>query len=58
MGAHASQLSKEERWTVVYHVQKLQGIELGNETVDSTVVAEPVVADVIIEDAHVTPPTH
>ena len=25
MGSHASQLSKEERWKVVYHVQALQG---------------------------------
>ena len=52
MGSHASQLSKEERWKVVYHVQKLQGKELGIETVDSTVVAEPVVEDVIVEDVH------
>jgi mono/diheme cytochrome c family protein len=29
MGAHASQLTKEERWKVVYHVQKLQGKQLG-----------------------------
>jgi hypothetical protein len=25
MGSHASQLTKEERWKVVYHVQTLQG---------------------------------
>jgi len=25
MGSHASQLTKEERWKIVYHVQKLQG---------------------------------
>jgi mono/diheme cytochrome c family protein len=25
MGAHASQLTKEERWKIVYYVQKLQG---------------------------------
>jgi mono/diheme cytochrome c family protein len=68
MGSHASQLSKEERWKVVYHVQKLQGKELGIDTVDSTVVAEPFVpADIVIDvdvqdnghdDAHVATPTH
>ena len=29
MGQHASQLTKEERWKIVYHVQKLQGKQLG-----------------------------
>lgn len=29
MGAHASQITKEERWKIVYHVQKLQGKQLG-----------------------------
>ena len=28
MGSHASQLTKEERWKVVYYVQHLQGKEL------------------------------
>lgn len=31
MGSHASQLNIEERWKVVYHVQKLAGVELGTE---------------------------
>ncbi len=30
MGSHASQLTQEERWNVVYYVQKLQGKELGS----------------------------
>jgi hypothetical protein len=25
MGAHSSQLTQEERWKLVYYVQKLQG---------------------------------
>jgi hypothetical protein len=25
MGSHASQLTQEERWKLVYYVQKLQG---------------------------------
>lgn len=29
MGSHASQLNKEERWKVVYYVQKLQGNDPG-----------------------------
>lgn len=33
MGSHASQLNKEERWKVVYYVQKLQGKEPGAEEV-------------------------
>ena len=28
MGSHASQLTKEERWKIVYYVQKLQGKDL------------------------------
>ena len=44
MGSHASQLNKEERWKVVYYVQKLQGKELGvvEETaIDSTEIVMP-----------------
>ncbi len=45
MGSHASQLTKEERWKIVYYVQKLQGKTPGEELVenvesDSTVVVE------------------
>ena len=29
MGSHASQISKEERWKIVYYVQKLQGKDPG-----------------------------
>ena len=40
MGAHASQMTKEERWTVVHHVELLQGknkVFAGEEVVaDST----------------------
>jgi mono/diheme cytochrome c family protein len=39
MGSHSSQLTKEERWKVVYHVQTLQGKTIG-ETADTTVVVE------------------
>ena len=50
MGAHASQLNKEERWKLVWYVQKLQGKDLeamnsGNGS-DSTVVDEPILEDV------------
>ena len=37
MGSHASQLTKEERWKVVYYVQSLQGKELG---IQEEVIAE------------------
>tara|TARA_B100000809_G_scaffold200028_1_gene200180 strand:- start:294 stop:986 length:693 start_codon:yes stop_codon:yes gene_type:complete len=43
MGSHASQLSKEERWNVVYYVQTLQGKTLG-------AVTDSVMTDVITEE--------
>ena len=60
MGSHASQLNKEERWKVVYYVQKLQGKELGVATSDTAVVAEPVVAsDMPVDgESNDTPPAH
>ncbi len=39
MGSHASQLTQEERWKLVYFVQKLQGPK--EVAVDSTKVAAP-----------------
>lgn len=39
MGSHASQLNKEERWKVVYYVQKLQGNEPGAEQVAADTMA-------------------
>jgi len=39
MGAHASQLTQEERWKLVYFVQKLQGPK--ETAVDSTKVTAP-----------------
>ncbi|MBI3134807.1 MAG: cytochrome c [Bacteroidetes bacterium] len=53
MGAHASQLNKEERWKIVHYVEKLQGKQQGAAavTADSTATAsaEPAVipADVV-----------
>lgn len=45
MGSHASQLTKEERWKIVYYVQKLQGKDPGAVvTNDSTAV---ITADVV-----------
>lgn len=38
MGAHASQLSKDERWKLVYYVQKLQHPNGVATTTDSTIV--------------------
>ena len=40
MGSHASQLNKEERWKVVYYVQKLQGKNPGEMPVDSAAVVQ------------------
>ncbi|MBD3639166.1 MAG: cytochrome c [Crocinitomicaceae bacterium] len=52
MGSHASQLNKEERWKVVYYVQKLQGNDPGAETTSDTVaVDQPAVQD----DAPIVP---
>jgi mono/diheme cytochrome c family protein len=42
MGAHSSQLTQEERWKLVYFVQKLQGPK--ETAVDSTQVVAPVKA--------------
>ena len=42
MGSHASQLTQEERWKLVYFVQKLQGPK--EVAIDSTKVVEPVKA--------------
>lgn len=39
MGSHASQLTQEERWKLVYYVQKLQGPK--EAVVDSTKSVEP-----------------
>ena len=39
MGSHASQLSVEERWTLVHYVQKLQGPKV---SADSLAKATPV----------------
>ncbi|MEX1002565.1 MAG: cytochrome c [Crocinitomicaceae bacterium] len=39
MGSHASQVSKEERWKLVYYVQKLQGKELGGEAEDTETIS-------------------
>lgn len=46
MGSHASQLTKEERWKVVYYVQKLQGKNPGAVTT-SEVVAEEVIEEAV-----------
>jgi mono/diheme cytochrome c family protein len=40
MGSHASQLSVEERWKVIYYVQKLQGHTPGQPAVADSVKAE------------------
>lgn len=45
MGSHASQLNKEERWKVVYYVQKLQGNDPGKAETDSVDVVTPDAAD-------------
>jgi mono/diheme cytochrome c family protein len=47
MGSHASQVNKEERWKLVYYVQKLQGHTPGETDI---LVAPPIVGDEIIED--------
>jgi len=39
MGSHASQLTAEERWKLVYYVQKLQG---NNKTASDSTAVEPV----------------
>jgi hypothetical protein len=39
MGSHASQLTQEERWKLVYYVQKLQGPK--TVATDSTKTAAP-----------------
>ena len=46
MGSHASQLTKEERWKVVYYVQKLQGKDPSAVISDSTVVIVDEVTEV------------
>ena len=43
MGSHASQLNKEERWKVVYYVQKLQGNDPGAVVDTNTVVVDEVI---------------
>lgn len=43
MGSHASQLTKEERWKVVYYVQTLQGNDPG-------AVSDSSATDVIVEE--------
>ncbi len=56
MGSHASQLNKEERWKVVWYVQKLKGDDVENFSAnDSTVVEIPVIVEV--EEEH-NEPTH
>lgn len=45
MGSHASQMTKEERWKVVYHVQTLQGKDpkaIADSLANNVVVAEVV----------------
>lgn len=52
MGAHASQLNKEERWKIVWYVQKLQGKDLeaiSAGTTDADTVATP---EPIAEEGH------
>lgn len=55
MGAHASQLNKEERWKLVWYVQKLQGKELSaeiNTEVDTTVTPVEVLEDAPVSGHH------
>lgn len=49
MGSHASQLTKEERWKVVYHVQTLQGKNPGAiaDSIANSLVVEEMVEDLI-----------
>ena len=56
MGSHASQVNKEERWKLVYYVQKLQGKNPGEDVVipedDAEGNAEGIIEEVIdpVED--------
>lgn len=49
MGSHASQLNKEERWKVVYYVQKLQGKDPGAAVVVPTGDAEVIDGAAVVE---------
>lgn len=49
MGSHASQLSKEERWKVVYYVQTLQGKD--HSATETTETEEPTTEDAVNEEA-------
>jgi mono/diheme cytochrome c family protein len=49
MGSHASQLTKEERWKVVYHVQTLQGKNPTAVVVDSIATAVVVDESLVVE---------
>lgn len=52
MGSHASQINKEERWKIVYYVQKLQGKDPGAVEV-APVEGEEMPADADNADANV-----
>lgn len=55
MGSHASQLNKEERWKVVYYVQKLQGNDPGEapaDTLNVDIEVEPLEAEVEGNEEH------
>ncbi len=46
MGSHASQLTQEERWKVVFYVQKLQGPkEVASDSTKTVAAVNPVAAD-------------
>lgn len=50
MGSHASQLSVEERWKVIYYVQKLQGHTPGQPDVADSTKTDVAAAGTVIPD--------
>ena len=57
MGAHASQISYDDRWKLVYYIQKLQGHDLeamhNGAEVEEEVIEEPVEENVEAETASI-----
>ena len=57
MGAHASQLSKEQRWKVAMYVNTLQHGEFLHENNSVEAITDTSVIDVVVVDT-ITPPVH
>lgn len=55
MGSHASQVNKEERWKLVYYVQKLQGKDPGAAVPNGAELNMEEVIELPVEPAHVEP---